>query len=249
VHLVRCDLLSLEATERTARDLASKLTSLDGLICNAGIGVGPYNLSSDGIESHMQINVISQHLLTRHLLPLLIRTPDSRLVYESSEFHRLGVSDIEFKDIAELNTDIGASKLYARSKLAQVLLVECFSRRKAASQLGLSPGHAPWINAVHPGAVSTDQPEQAIDAYGTVGKLGVKAARLVMKEPVDEGCRPALFAATSADVAKDGVDGKYIVPDRKVTDTGKQAGREELQERCWALVEGLLKEKLGEVGY
>ncbi|KAH9906663.1 hypothetical protein F4778DRAFT_722864 [Xylariomycetidae sp. FL2044] len=76
-------------------------------------------------------------------------------------------------------------------------------------------------------------------------KLGVKAIRPFMKDPVDEGCRPMLFVATSPDVAAEGIDGAYVVPDRKVTEMSKQALDEELQERCWNLVEGILKDKLG----
>ena len=31
-----------------------------------------------------------------------------------------------------------------------------------------------------------------------------------LKDPVDEGCRPALFAATSEDVVKEGIQGQYV---------------------------------------
>ena len=68
----------------------------------------------------------------------------------------------------------------------------------------------PWVNAVHPGGVSTDQQEQAIDAYGTKGKIGVKAVRPFLKDPVDEGCRSGLFAATSEDVVTEKIQGQYV---------------------------------------
>ena len=66
------------------------------------------------------------------------------------------------------------------------------------------------MNAVHPGGVATDQQEQAIDAYGTKGKIGVKAVRPFLKDPVDEGCRSALFAATSEDVVREKIQGQYV---------------------------------------
>jgi WW domain-containing oxidoreductase len=180
---------------------------------------------------------------------------------QSSEFHRIGTSGVHFRDLAELNRDIGPSSLYGRSKLAQVLLVQALVRRKARGELGLEAAvaatavagqqqqqhQAPWINATHPGAVVTDQQEQAIEAYGKAGKLGVKAVRPFMKDPLDEGCRSALFAATSDDVVAEALDGAYIVPDRKVTGISKQAQDEELQERCWSLVESILREKLASV--
>lgn len=249
VETIQVDLEDLHQTDRVARDLASRLTHLDGLICNAGLGVGEYSETLDGIDSHMQVNVFAQHHLAMLLLPALAATPGSRLVLMSSEFHRLGTEGVEFRDLAEINRDIGPMKLYARTKLAQVLLVRALARRKEGGKLGLRAGEAPFINATHPGAVSTDQPEQAVDAYGKVGKLGVKAVRPFMKDPVDEGCRSALFAAASEDVVGGGIDGLYIVPDRKVTDVSKQAKDEELQERCWRLTERVLRENLGQLPY
>ncbi|KAI1378038.1 NAD(P)-binding protein [Hypoxylon crocopeplum] len=249
VEFVKCELEDLKQTDEVARDLASKLDRLDALVLNAGLGVGPYGETNDGLDSHMQVNVIAQHHLSRVLLPKLVATRDSRLCYQSSEVHRMGTGGVEFRDVAEINNDIGATKLYARSKLAQVLLCRAFHRRKLRGELGLVSGMAPWINATHPGGVVTDQQDQAVDAYGTVGNLLVKAARPFMKDPVDQGCRPMLFAATSDAVAQEKIDGQYIVPDRKISDVSSQGKDEELGERCWRLVEGILKEKLGTLPY
>lgn len=246
---MQIDLGDLHATDRVAKELASRLTRLDALVWNAGLGVGPYSETQDGIDSHMQVNVFSQHHLAMILLPVLIKTPDSRLVLMSSEFHRLGTGDVKFQDLAEMNQDIGPSKLYARTKLAQVLLVEAMSRRKAQGKLGLTPGQAPWINATHPGGVNTGQPEQAIEAYGTKGKIGVRAVQPFMKDPIDDGCRSCLFATVSEAINQEKVDGSYIVPDRKVTDISKQAKDEGLQERAWRLTESVLREKLGTLDY
>lgn len=249
IETVQLDLQDLHQTDRVAKDLAARLAQLDGLVCNAGIGVGEYSETGDGIDAHMQINVFAQHHLAMTLLPILLKTPNSRLVLQSSEMHRLGNENGQFESLAEINRDIGATNLYCRSKLAQILLVQALSRRKQQGRLGLQSGEAPFINATHPGAVSTDQPSQAVDAYGMMGKLGVKSVRPFMKEPVDEGCRSALFAVASEDVVKEGIDGKYVVPDRKVSDVSKKASDEELQERCWRLTETVLREKLGGLRY
>ncbi|KAI4861679.1 NAD(P)-binding protein [Hypoxylon rubiginosum] len=249
VEFVKCELEDLRETDQMARSLDADLERLDGLILNAGLGVGNYGETKDGLDSHMQVNVIAQHHLARVLLPKLIATKDSRLCFQSSEVHRMGTSGVQFENVAELNQDIGPAKLYARSKLAQVLLCRTFFRRKLRSELGLVSGMGPWINATHPGGVVTDQQDQAVEAYGTLGNLLVKASRPFMKDPVDQGCRPMLFAATSDTVAEDKIDGEYIVPDRKISDVSNQGKDEELQERCWKLVEVILKEKLGELPY
>ena len=234
-----------------AKQLASEITQLDGLILNAGLGVGKYAESKDGVNTHMQVNVIAQHHLMMMLLPALIKTPDSKLVFQSSEFHRLLTSNPDFASLEELNKDIGASPLYARSKLAQVLMMRFLHRLKNQpdNKLGLKAGQAPWINATHPGGVVTDQQEQAIDAYGIAGKLGVKAVRPFMKDPIDEGCRSALFAAAANEIGEEKIDGEYIVPERKVTNVSREAKDEALGERLWKLVETILKDKLGPLEY
>ncbi|KAI0428287.1 NAD(P)-binding protein [Xylaria sp. FL1042] len=206
VELVQCDLEDLQQTHEVAKKLASQLQRLDALILNAGLGVGPI-------------------IVMRTLLPLLIATPDSRLCFQSSEMHRLGTSGVEFRDVEKMKGDIGPTKLYSRTKLAQVLLCRELRRRKMR--------------------VSTDQPEQAVQAYGKLGRIGVKAVRPFMKEPVDEGCRSILFAAMSDDVVKQQINGEYIAPDRKITSPSDQAQNEELQDRCWDLIEDILEQKLG----
>lgn len=212
VHTVQIELEDFHNVDQVAKDLASKLGQLDGLICNAGLGVGVYNeTKADGIDSHMQVNHFSQFHLAMILLPLLQKTHDSRLVFQSSDLHRaISDSTVQFASVGEMNQDIGAAKLYNRSKLAQVLFVHGLAERKAKGELGFSATNGPWINATHPGGVSTDQQKQAVDAYGSVVKPIVKAMKPMMKDPVDEGCRPALFAATSQDVINEGIQGKYV---------------------------------------
>ncbi|KAL8871039.1 MAG: hypothetical protein Q9174_003051 [Haloplaca sp. 1 TL-2023] len=70
-----------------------------------------------------------------------------------------------------------------------------------------------------------------------------------MKDPVDDGCRSALFAATSEDVVKEKIQGAYIVPDRKVQEPSKQAQDVELGENLWRLSEEILQDKLGNLPY
>ncbi|KAG8531234.1 uncharacterized protein KY384_004592 [Bacidia gigantensis] len=175
------------------------------------------------------------------------KTPHSRLIHQSSDLHRAPLSSVTFTSISEINTDIGPMNLYSRTKLAQILFIRALARRITSNAPGFQASlkaEGPWVIATHPGGVSTDQQDQAVDAYGTKGKIGVKAVRPFLKDPIDEGCRSALFAATSEDVAKERLQGVYIVPDRKVTEPSKQAQGEELGENLWKLCREILKEKV-----
>lgn len=53
VEFIQCELEDLKHTDQVAQKLA-KLDRIDGLILNAGLGVGKYNeTEADGIDSHM----------------------------------------------------------------------------------------------------------------------------------------------------------------------------------------------------
>ena len=201
----------------------------------------------------MQVNVFSQFHLTMTLLPTLQSTPQSRLVWQSSDLHRACPSSITFTSLSEINTDIGPSYLYNRTKLAMILFIRALKRRQDAGQLGFVQ-HAGkdrllYANATHPGAVSTDQQKQAEDAYGVVGTVLTAVSRPFMADPVEQGCRPALFAATSEEVVTEGIVGEYIVPDRKVSSVSSQAEDVQLGENLWRLSVDVLRQKLGRLDY
>ncbi|KAF2966399.1 hypothetical protein GQX73_g7189 [Xylaria multiplex] len=63
----------------------------------------------------------------------------------------------------------------------------CTALLQGAWRASLSPDQAVWANDTHPGSVVTGQQDQAVEAYGTLGNIGVKAVRLFLKNPVDEG--------------------------------------------------------------
>jgi len=192
----------------------------------------------------MQVNHIAQFHLFMTLLPVLKKTPNSRLVLQSSDLHKAAQSSTKFASLDELNTDIGATYLYNRTKLAQALIVRALARRLKAGGI-----QGPWVNATHPGGVKTDQPKQAVDAYGTLGKVGVALVAPLLKDPIDDGCRPALFAATADAIATEGIQGQYIIPDRKVTEPSSQAQDEQLGEQLWKLTVQILEQKLGSLPY
>jgi WW domain-containing oxidoreductase len=247
----QCNLQSLKQTDEVAKQLSTELDRLDALVCNAGLGVGVYNETEDGLDSHMQVNHFAQAHLVLSLLPVLQKTTDSRIVFQSSDVHKATPSSVKFESIAEMQQDLGPTNLYSRTKIAQILFTRELVKRIKADQFGTVTAERgqPWINATHPGGVKTDQPAQAEEAYGTMGKVGVAVVKPFMKDPVDEGCRPALFATTSEDIVKEKIQGQYIVPDRKVTEPSKQAQDEKLSLNLWKLTKEVLESKLGKLEY
>ncbi|KAI1628711.1 hypothetical protein EDD37DRAFT_17883 [Exophiala viscosa] len=245
VHWTKCDLEDLKFTDKVATELAQSHQKIDGLILNAGLGVGVYNETKDHLDSHFQVNHLSQFRLLLKLLPNLQATPYSRIVFESSDLHRGATADTKFESETEINRDIGPTKLYNRTKLAQILICRALQRRIDNHQLGFTSGTKVFVNAVHPGGVETDQPKQAEEAYGTLGVIGHNLIKPLMKDPVSQGCRPALYATTSKEIEEQGISGQYIVPDKKVTSPSSTAQDDQLGEQLWNLSEQILKDRLG----
>ena len=72
----------------------------------------PYML----LDPHFQVNHLSRFYLVR------------TLVIMSSDLHRACPSSTVFDSIEDINTALGALKLYSRSKSAQVLVVRAIVR-------------------------------------------------------------------------------------------------------------------------
>ncbi|KAL7274219.1 hypothetical protein RUND412_002895 [Rhizina undulata] len=249
VHWIQCNLQDLKDVDRTAKRLRESEDRLDALIANAGIGVGAYNLSNDGIETHFQVNHLSQMHLILSLMPVFVKTAktyeDSRIVLQSSDLHKAAPGSIKFANIDEINTNIGPAFLYNRSKLAQLLFMRTLVQRLADGRIGEGTNENLFVLSTHPGAVSTMQQKQAEEAYGTVAKIAVAMARPLMRDPNEDGPLPMLFAATSPEVKEKKLTGTYITPPGNVSEPTNQAQDDALAENLWTLSENLLKEKLG----
>lgn len=80
-------------------------------------------------------------------------------------------------------------------------------------------------------------------------KIGVAAVKPFMEDIVDQGCGPALWAATSPEVVEGNVNGRYVVPDKKVMEPSSQSRDEGLAKQLWVLSKEILREKLGGLPY
>jgi WW domain-containing oxidoreductase len=186
VDWIQCDLNDLTQVKSVAEEIRNQHPDIDVAVFNAGIGVGKFELSKDGYDTHFQTNVLSQFLMLKILLPNLKKraetTGDARVVFQSSSMHDTAVDKVKFASIDEINTDVGATALYGRTKLALILIARKLNRDlRAAGVRNL------FVNASHPGLVGTDQQGQAVDAYGTaVGVLNT-VLRPIMKDPIDAG--------------------------------------------------------------
>jgi len=143
----------------------------------------PYSLSEDGFEGQMAANYLGHFALTGLLLPLLSKTPGSRVVSLSSLAHNGGA--IRFDDI---NFKNGYNKraAYGQSKLACLMFAYELDRRLRKA------GFKTLSVAAHPGVASTNLAQHFPRFLSVFFPLvGQSAAR---------GALPTLYAALGADI-------------------------------------------------
>jgi len=244
------DLGSLHKLIPLAKDLSSKLERLDILHLNAGVGVAPFGLTNDGLGNHYAINYLSHLVLADILTPKMIETSKKaqgdekfgvRIVLESSELHRGAPSDVRCESVAEMNEDIGAARLYNRSKLFDIYLAKELVKHLPA----LNSENPVIVTSVHPGAVATEQQQGATEAYGLLGKALEVGSQLVFMTP-EQGAESALWAATAPAVVerREEVHGGYFSEaDGKAGTETEQAKNVALAKKLWDLSVKVLKEK------
>ncbi len=149
IEVLPIDLMDLSSIETFAKSFKEKYTKLDILINNAGIMTCPFALTKDGFESQMGTNHLGHFALTGHLLDIIIRTPNSRVVTVSSLAHKQWKISFD-NSLFEYEHSYNRMRAYARSKMANLLFTYELQRRFE------SRGIHSMALAAHPGASYTN---------------------------------------------------------------------------------------------
>lgn len=186
VDCMELDLSSLASVRAFASAYAKRHTKLDLLINNAGIMMPPFSLSEDGFESQLAANYLGHFALTGLLLPLIVKTPNARVVNLSSLAHRW--SGIHFDDI-NFKNGYSERSAYGQSKLACLMFAYELQRRlRKARKTTLSV-------AAHPGVSATN----LFQHMPGVARLFTPLVALVFQS-AKGGALPTLYAALGTDI-------------------------------------------------
>ena len=235
LEVLSLDLASLASARRFAEAFPAAYSRLDMLINNAGVMAIPRRVTADGFEMQFGTNHVGHFALTGLLLPLILKTPSSRIVTVSSGAHMFG--KINFDD---LQSERSYSKfgVYGQSKLANLLFAYELQRRLEAA------GSGAISVAAHPGYASTNL--QSVGPQMEGSKLGARtmsAANRILAQSAAMGALPEVYAATSPAVR----GGDYIGPDgfmgqkgfpQKVGSNSRSYDQKDAA-RLWSVSEGL----------
>ncbi len=200
LEVMALDLADLASVRSFAALFTAGHDRLDMLVNNAGVMAIPRRETADGFEMQFGTNHLGHFALTGLLLPLLLRTPNARVVTVSSGVHRMG--RINFDDLQGQHrySRWGA---YGQSKLANLLFTYELQRRLAAA------GNSVISVAAHPGYAATNLQYGGSDRTGTSLQARVMdVLNKVVAQSAEMGALPTVYAAASPAVQ----GGDYIGP-------------------------------------
>lgn len=166
--------------KKAVEQIKNETDRVDILDCSAAIGMYTTDIPSDtsdkkyALDRHFAVNNVGHAILTEGLLPLIKKTADktgdARIVIMASNLHFSAPSDVKFESIEELNTSLGPTLQYNRSKLGNVLYAKKLDRMIRAE--GTYEGKI-FVNCIHPGVVKTAQQDGVVEAYQKIVKDNV----------------------------------------------------------------------------
>lgn len=200
VNVMALDLADLASVRQFAAEFQERYPALHVLINNAGVMALPYRKTKDGFEMQFGTNHLGHFALTGLLMPVLLATPNARVVTVSSGAHTRG--KINFDDL-QSEQKYERWTAYSQTKFANVLFAYELQRKFEAA------GASAISLACHPGYVATNLQAAGPRMEGSRLKerLFEWGNRLIAGSAA-QGAMPTLYAATSPDA--NGCD--YIGP-------------------------------------
>jgi len=184
LEIIELDLSKLDSVRQFAEAYQTKFDRLDVLINNAGVMMPPYTETEDGFELQFMTNYLGHFLLTGLLLPLILKTPNARVVSLSSIAHKNG--NINFDDLQSKKA-YSASKAYGQSKLACLMYAYELQRRLDWN------GHKDTLStAAHPGIATTELARHMPTFLYSI--LRYTVAPFITHSPA-KGAQPTIMAA------------------------------------------------------
>ncbi len=174
------------------RDLADRLLADPGpihtLINNAGALFNERDVTSEGNERSLALNLLSPFLLTRLLLPRLVEsateTDPGRIINVSSG--GMYTTGISLSDLQNERGEYNGPGAYARAKRGQLILTERWARELADSHV--------VVHAMHPGWADTPGVRTSLPTF-------FKVTKSILRSP-EEGADTIVWLAAAAEAAQ-----------------------------------------------
>jgi retinol dehydrogenase 12 len=216
IDFILADLSEPSQVRSLADTVKKKFSRLDVLVNNAGGVYAQRQLNSLGLEYTWALNHLSYFGLSLELLDLLKESEQGRIVNVTSQLHF--ITSLKFDDLMG-EKRYNPLRMYAQSKLANVLFTFALARKFKASKI--------TSNCVHPGGVNSNIGN---NNDGLIPWF-LNATRRFLLSP-EQGAQTSIFAASSPLLLQ--TSGKYFSKS-SISFSAYGTRDENIQNRLWDL--------------
>jgi short-subunit dehydrogenase involved in D-alanine esterification of teichoic acids len=187
ISIVICDLTKLTDVRNAIKEIQGKYTFIDSLFINAGLGYAAKRVETeDGMDSHFQVNYLSQFMLTLNLLNLLENSKDGgRVIFNVTRSGVIFWDDIQMKKNWSFENGIHQAMVAKRMLLVRLHDLYQSSKGSKVSFIGFEISKTVWSNQINIIPVSMKIMATIMKYFGTfisIEKCGMIMAPLFTED-------------------------------------------------------------------
>jgi len=226
IDILICDLSSMKQVKATAEKIRDSYTEIDRLVNNAGIlPDGNRRETDEGLELTFAVNHMAYFLLTKELMPILEKTPSSRIINVASDAHRYGTFNPEN---LQLSRGYSTSKAYGNSKLFNIMFTWQLAKEIEEKDI--------TAFCLHPGVVNTNFAADSDSWFAKLFNLG----RFFMRSP-EKGAETTVYLCLEKEIEH--LSGQYF-RDKSPVKPSAPAQSDDDCRHLWELSEELVNDVL-----
>lgn len=151
ISFILCDLTKLSEVKNAINNIRRKHKFLDGIFINAGLGYAAKRIETENrMDSHFQVNYLSQFMLTLNLLNLLEKSKNGgRIVFNVTEGGKIFWNDIQMKN--KWSYEDGIHQAMVAKRMFLVKLHKLYRNKKGShlSFIGFQIPKTVWSNQIN----------------------------------------------------------------------------------------------------
>jgi hypothetical protein len=169
ISIILCDLAKLTDVRTAIDDIQSKHKFLDCIFINAGLGYAAKRVETeDGMDSHFQVNYLSQYMLTLNLLNLLENSENGgRVIFNVTRGGEIYWDDIQMQKNWEFENGIHQAMFAKRMFLVKLHDLYKNIKGKKVSFIGFEISKTVWSNQLNIIPVSMKTMATIMKFFGT----------------------------------------------------------------------------------
>ncbi len=151
ITIILCDLTKLSDVKNAIQEIQNKHEFLESIFINAGVGYASKRLETeDGMDSHFQVNYLSQFMLTLNLLNLLEKSENGgRIIFNVTQRGKIFWDDMQMKDKWSYEDGIHQAMVAKRMFLAKLHNLHRERKDSKLSFIGFQISKIVWSNQLN----------------------------------------------------------------------------------------------------